>query len=110
MSVRVRVVRNDLGRIADGLAPKTSTVVRKTLFDIEAGAKERTPPRVDTGAMLNGWTTEMTGEFSGFVYNAVAHHIYNELGTVNMSAHPMLFPAAEDARQPFYDAMRKVVE
>lgn len=39
------------------------------------------------------------------VANPVEHTLYNEYGTVNMAAQPMLVPAVEEARDPFLQAM-----
>ena len=85
---------------------KTEQIVEKTLSDIEAGAKRRA--RVDTGAMRAGLQARKTGRFEGVVEGLVEHTIYNEFGTRDMSAQPMLTPAAEAAREPFYAALRKV--
>lgn len=41
------------------------------------------------------------------VSNAVEHTIYNEFGTVSMSAQPMLHPSVEVAREPFEQAIEQ---
>lgn len=56
--------------------------------------------RVDSGEMQEGWEGQvhpqgLKGAFFS-VYNAVPHTIFNEYGTVNMAAQPMLGPAAEE--------------
>ncbi len=66
-------------------------IVEEALFNIEFGAAERS--RVDTGQMMRGWQSEMTGKHQGVVYNMVNHSYYNEYGTVMMTAQPMLAPA-----------------
>jgi hypothetical protein len=85
---------------------KTAIVVQKTAHDIEAGCKVRS--RVDTGEMRNAWAVETLGAEEALVYNPVEHSIFNEFGTVNMSAQPMLTPSVEEAREPFYEAMAGV--
>jgi HK97 gp10 family phage protein len=57
----------------------------------ESVAKIRS--RVDTGQMRDGWHAQRTGTFSFRLENSVEHTIYNEYGTTQMSAQPMLGPA-----------------
>jgi hypothetical protein len=85
---------------------RTALVVEKTVFDIEGGCKARS--RVDKGQMREGWTGEMTGAAEGIVYNPVEHSIFNELGTTNMPAQPMLTPSVEEAGGSFVAAMGEV--
>lgn len=66
-------------------------IVEEALFKIEFGAAERS--RIDTGQMMRGWQSEITGKHQGVVYNMVNHSYYNEYGTVMMTAQPMLAPA-----------------
>lgn len=109
MAASVRVVSNRLPAIAASLRPKASQIVRKTAEDIAAQAKLNTPPRVDTGAMMNGYQIEMRGELSAVVFNTQEYHIHQELGTAHISPHPMLVPAAEKARAPFQAAINQLV-
>lgn len=87
------VVTNTLGSFARGIVPALGQVVAKTGFD--AVAIEQQLSRVDTGAMKNGWTFEMTGPTEGVNYNPVAHTPANEYGTVKMSPQPMMHPAID---------------
>lgn len=104
-----RLVFNNLDRLSGDLRGRAGQVVRKVALDIVAGARVRTPPRVDTGAMMGGYMAEEDGdELSYVVSNTQEYQIYHELGTRHMSAHPMLIPAAEDNREPFRRAMQKV--
>lgn len=89
---------------------RTELVVAKTAADIAAGGKARTPPRVDTGAMLNAWDAQPTGDLEWEARNGVEYAIYNEYGTRHMAPHPMAIPAAEEAREPFERAMSRVFE
>lgn len=104
----VSIVFDGLPEIAASLRPQAAQIVRKTAFDIAADAKVRTPPRVDTGAMLNGWQAQAEEELVWRVSNTQDYALYNEFGTYKMAAHPMLIPAAEQARQPFLDAMSEL--
>ncbi|HSC20600.1 MAG TPA: hypothetical protein VLC07_02630, partial [Solirubrobacterales bacterium] len=93
------MLKSRIPEIVAGSVAKTRAAVEVTVFNIEAGCKLRS--RVDTGQMQNGWTGEMTGAAEGIVYNPVEHTIFNELGTVDMAAQPMLAPSVEEARGPF---------
>ncbi len=108
--IAATLVFSNFGRIADSLKAKAEAVLDKTAMDIAAEAKQNTPPRVDTGAMMNGWQVEESGELERTVYNTQEYAIYNELGTVHMPPHPMLTPAVEHKRGPFEQAMKKVFE
>ena len=100
------IISSRLGEIAEQSIPKASMVVRKTAFDVAAGAARRS--RVDTGAMRSGWTPEIDGVTSATVRNSQQYAIYNEYGTTRMSAQPMARPAAEEARGPFIHAMGRI--
>lgn len=79
--------------------------VRKAEAAIERRAKEKS--RVDTGAMRGGWQHRATSSMEGVVFNLVSYTIYNEYGTVNMSAQPMLRPAIEETRGEFEKNIRE---
>lgn len=100
------VVKSRLGEIAQAAIPKAELAVRKTAFDIEAGAKQRS--RWDTGAMRSAWQTSFEGQLEATVANGVEYAIYNEYGTHKMTAQPMARPAAHAAEAPFIAAMRQV--
>lgn len=85
-------------------------VVAKTAADIEAGAKARTPPRIDTGAMLNGWQARQVGDLEWEVVNGVEYSKFNEYGTRHMAPHPMIIPSAEEARPGFEAAVGQVFQ
>lgn len=99
---------SDFGKIADGMERKAEAAVDETMDRIEADWKSRV--RVDTGEYRDSIHGEKDSPLSGAVVSDVEHAIYNELGTYKMSAQPGATPAAEAARQPFLDAMRKIVE
>jgi len=106
--VAARIVFDRLPELQGLLHTRAGQVVRKTAFDVEAGAKERS--RVDTGNMKNGWQTEMESDLTAVVYNNVEYVIYHEFGTHKMSAQPMATPSAEAARPAFEVAMRGLFE
>src|ERR1044072_356773 len=75
---------------------RARSAVRKAEANIERRAKART--RVDTGTMRGAWQHEALGPMEGIVFNMTSYAIYNEYGTVNMPAQPMLRPAVEEPR------------
>lgn len=107
-TVVAKLVFNRLPELQRQLRSRASQVVRKTAFDIEAGAKQRS--RVDTGNMKNAWQTEMETDLSAVVYNNVEYVIYHEFGTSRMSAQPMATPAAEQAQPAFIAAMKELLD
>lgn len=51
-----------------------------------------------------------TGGFAGVVGSAVAHAVFNEHGTVHMSARPFLIPAVEAESSAFQASMSHVAD
>lgn len=86
-------------------AARASAAIRQAEISIERGSKGRS--RVMTGNMRGGWQHQIMGPYEGMVFNLVDYTIYNEFGTVNMSAQPMLRPSVEDERPRFERAMRE---
>ena len=93
--------------IIAGLEAKASVVVRKTLADIEAGAKDKAP--IDTGNLQNSIAGEMDGPLSGKVIAGADYAAYVELGTHKAAAQPFMVPSAEEARAPFKAALKQIV-
>lgn len=86
---------------------RAGTASRHAADRVVKGAAARS--RVDTGRMRAGWQSERTGEYEYEVSNDVDYTIYNEFGTRNMSAQPMLGPAIEEEyhRQEMADEIQK---
>lgn len=80
-------------------AAAATLAVRRAEARIERRSKERS--RVRTGAMRGGWQSHPLGPTEGMVFNIVPYTIYNEFGTIHMSAQPMLRPAVEETRPEF---------
>lgn len=86
-----------------------SEIVRKTLFDVQAGAQAHVP--VVTGNLKNSIATETEGDgLSGQVFTNVAYAARIEFGFVgadrlgrvyNQAPQPYMLPAAEAARPGF---------
>ena len=108
LTVGARVDVNRFPDIAGSLRPKVDQVIRKTCADIIAAAIARTL-RVATGAMKGGYRFERVEDLRYIVYNLMHYHIYHEMGTVDISAMPMLVPALELMRRPFSDAIVAVL-
>ena len=100
------VLSNDIPRIVAGMEAAAIEEVRKTCFDIEAGAKSMAP--VDTGNLKNSITTEVDG-LTGTVATGVDYAIYQEYGTSKMPAHPYMTPAAEQAYPAFVAGITRIV-
>lgn len=115
------------GEILARAQAKADLVVAKTSTDIAAGAKAKTPPKVDTGALMSSWHAEPTGELEAEVSSGVEYAKYVEYGThhpprasassdggldvtaeYTIGPHPMLVPSAEEAREPFEQAMSRI--
>lgn len=84
---------------------ETAAALDKAAADIESGAKDRS--RVDTGTMRGGWTSEKLSNWVRIVYNPVYYTIFNEYGTVYMTAQPMLKPAVEEVTPQFIADVRR---
>lgn len=104
--ISFKVTKNRLPAIAKQLPEAADVIVRRNLEAVRDGAARRS--RVDKGEMRAGWAVEMTGQAEGQVVNPVEHTAFNEYGTRNMSAQPMLRPAMEQQRGPFEDDMRSL--
>jgi HK97 gp10 family phage protein len=83
---------------------KVARAVAKASADIERRAKAKS--RVDTGNMRGGWQHQSLGPMESMVFNLVDYTIYNEYGTVTMTAQPMLRPAVEETRDQFERDLR----
>lgn len=94
-----------LGEIAKQADRRTQDAVDDALRSIQAGARARA--RVRTGRMRAGIQARSTRQHEGVVEGKAPYTIYNEYGTRNMPAQPMLTPAAEAAREPFQQAVRE---
>lgn len=82
--------------------------VQQAGYRVEAGAKRRA--RVDTGYMRNQIRWIPDSRFSGQVIGGASYTIFNEYGTVNMSAQPMFVPAIEEVRPMFNAELRMVIK
>jgi HK97 gp10 family phage protein len=106
VSVTIHIKSNRFPEIAKQFHNEASQVVRKTTFDVEAGAKRLAP--VDTGLLRNSIQSLLEGDLTGVVFTNVEYSVYLEYGTRRMSARPFMTPALEAERQPFIRALQSI--
>lgn len=106
--VWVTVKRNQFPQIAKDLPITAENIINghrgPQMKDI---ARQRS--RVDTGEMRDGWLWRRTSHGSGVLENAVPHTLFNEYGTIHMSAQPMARPAKEEVWPLILDDFRKAL-
>jgi len=95
-------------QIIAALEASVPKVVTRTGFRIEAGAKARA--RVKTGYMRGQIRWTPIDPFSGEVVGGASYTIFNEYGTVHMTAQPMFGPATEEARPVFIEELRVAIK
>lgn len=103
-SAEMTRLATDLGTAGARVGARAGAVMGKALNDIAAGAANRAP--VDTGALRNSVTTQVSGSggtLRGEVGPTVNYARYVEQGTSRMRAQPFLRPAT-DAVLPGYEA------
>lgn len=84
---------------------ETQQITQRAAQNMVRVAKDHS--RVDTGAMKAGWQYRRAPEAKTYeVFNMVRYTIFNEFGTVNMSAQPMLAPAMAETQETYVGAMR----
>lgn len=85
----------------DALVAKAVTVTANNV--VYRAAKSS---RVRTGNMRGGWQQQAIDRHTRRVFNDVHYTIYNEYGTIYMSAQPMLGPAIELETPLFHNRVR----
>ena len=86
------------GNVIDAL----ETAVNQTVLYAQSEARANAP--VDTGMLKSSISTEFErSEESaiGTVYTNIEYGLYQEMGTVNMPAHPFMVPAAKASESTF---------
>lgn len=105
--VSIKIIRNDLPAIAAKLPVARRVILGRRGQEMVEIAKRLS--RVGTGEMRDGWEWRETNS-GGALENDVEHAVYNEYGTVNMSAAPMARPAAEDVFPKIQDDFEHLEE
>lgn len=107
LTVDIQLDTSGLDRRLRQMPARIQVARRQAAENIKQGAANRS--RVRTGKMQKGWSVEHGPEEST-VFNPVNYTIYNEYGTVRMSAQPMLTPAVEEERGRFVDSIIAEIE
>jgi len=86
-------------------------VIQKTANDLGGLIKTSIEQQgmVDTGAYLNSWFGEKTGDLEAIVYSDKEYGPYLEYGTVHMTDRPHVTPAAEGLEGPFAAAAKEAI-
>lgn len=98
------MLKSKLPEIIATSPAKVTAAVQRTAAKIVAGSMRRS--RVRTGFMRSGWQMRTMEPYAITVFNLASYTIYNEYGTVHMSAQPMLRPSIEEVRLSFYKEVR----
>ena len=107
MAARV-TLKGDLAKRMRRGERMTKTAVQNTAKDIAAGAQRRVP--VDTGHLKASLHVDKLDDLAALVSTDVHYAKFVEYGTRHMGAQPYLIPAAEAARKPFEQRIRKAYE
>jgi HK97 gp10 family phage protein len=101
---------NRIPEIIEKLETYCEIVVQRAGLRFEAEAKARA--RHDTGYMRSQirWEPDEEDKLAGEVVGGADYTVYNEYGTVYMSAQPMFWPAAEVVRPIFEKEIREAVK
>lgn len=130
----IQVIKNDFGKIADGMDSKAKQIVQETLLYIEGAAKSAVPigPTGALGSGIQSSAVEATAEgWRGEVFDPVEYAPYVNYGTgsrgqssavperpeeitytggwLGMPARPFMSQAGADGRARFEAAMKKIV-
>lgn len=100
--------KSRIPQIAVQLESELAQAVNRAGYRIETGAKRRA--RVDTGYMRGQIRWVPLTKFSGEVIGGANYTIFNEFGTVYMSAQPMFVPATEEVRPIFLGEIRTILQ
>jgi len=95
------------GNVLDAL----DKAVRETALVAQGDARQNAP--VDTGALKGSISTEFdrnAESSTGTVYTNIEYGLYQEMGTVNMPAHPFMMPALNANKDTFEQLARSELE
>ena len=95
------------GNVLDALEKAT----KQTALAAQADARDNAP--VDTGNLKQSISTEherSAEAATSTVYTNVEYGLYQEMGTVNMPAHPYMMPALNANKSTFEQLARKELE
>lgn len=110
IAASVRVLYDGFPDLQRRVRREADRVVQRSADRVAAAAKANTPPRVDTGAMMNGWRVDEGTQGERLVTNTQEYALFNELGTAHLAPHPMLIPAVAAERGRFVGEMSGVLD
>lgn len=99
---------NKLGSIALGMEGKAAEIIQKTAFDLQSRAQLYAP--VDTGNLRASIQAKEVTKLHWQVIVGAEYGAYVEFGTRFMAAQPYLIPAADQVRDSFIQAMKRVTD
>jgi len=99
--------RSKIPQVVNRTHKELSELVRRTAFQVEAGAKLRAP--VDTGFLRNSIQTAFESDLSAVVFVAASYGVHVELGTTRMRARPFLLPALEEVARNIGGDVKQVI-
>lgn len=106
--VTVRIVSNRLPQMPAAIHAAVVAEVSRAAFEIEAGAKAKSPVR--TGTLRRSIHSVFeAGGLRGIVGPSVLYGKFVEFGTRRMGARPFMRPAAEAQMPKFVDAVRRAL-
>lgn len=105
-TISIEVRKNDFKKAANAYPGKVSQVIRKTGNDIIRFAAPNTP--VDTGFLRMAVTIVSFNELLIGVYWSAFYAVYQELGTRYIPGKFFATGAAEQATQPYIEAIKRI--
>lgn len=110
MTGLVKVERNDFALVAETLARNAAVVVQETAEDIAEMARRQAPKQTgDLAGSISVAARSAPGVYRRVVDVDMFYGLFQEMGTVKMSARPFLIPAVEVARYPFESAVLRLL-
>lgn len=107
----MRVVYDDFPKLERAVVKNSAAAVERSAKRVADNARKRTPPRVDSGRMMEGWRVEDgPTPAEKYVTNTQPYHVFQELGTATIAPHPMLIPASAEDRPRMVDELARVFE
>lgn len=103
-----KVVFNHIGEIVQKVDAHAIELVDEMAERIKRGGESRA--RRDTSEMADSFEIRVAGIYLREVVNTSDHFIYNEYGTSNMTAQPMLTPASTDEQLGMEAAAKRAFE
>lgn len=110
-AIKVRVVSNDLPRIAKTMRHRADQATAKAALDIEAGIKQGIQAfgLIDTGAGLNSVQATRKSASRWLVEVGQGYMIYHVFGTRHLPARDFWHPPIQRVSRSYFEAMGRLV-